>query len=85
MMRSTCRYCHGTRVLVGTPCTECAGKGQTVQRKKVIVPVPAGVEDGQTVRMPVGNKEIFITFRVSILYSYYQIINTLYGKYNMEQ
>ena len=25
----------------------------------------AGVEDGQTVRMPVGNREIFITFRVS--------------------
>lgn len=24
-----------------------------------------GIEDGQTVRMPVGNKEIFITFRVS--------------------
>lgn len=23
-----------------------------------------GVEDGQTVRMPVGRKEIFITFRV---------------------
>jgi len=23
-----------------------------------------GVEDGQTVRMPVGNKEVFITFRV---------------------
>lgn len=29
-----------------------------------MVPVPAGVEDGQTVRMPVGKKEIFITFRV---------------------
>lgn len=27
----------------------------------------AGVEDGQTVRMPVGKKEIFITFRVRIL------------------
>lgn len=25
-----------------------------------------GVEDGQTVRMPVGKKEIFITFRVGI-------------------
>ena len=24
-----------------------------------------GVEDGQTVRMPLGNKEIFITFKVS--------------------
>lgn len=27
----------------------------------------AGVEDGQTVRMPVGKKEIFITFRVRIV------------------
>lgn len=25
-----------------------------------------GVEDGQTVRMPVGKKEVFITFRVSV-------------------
>jgi hypothetical protein len=25
-----------------------------------------GVEDGQTVRMPVGKKEIFITFRVGV-------------------
>jgi DnaJ family protein A protein 3 len=24
------------------PCTECEGKGSTVQRKKVTVPVPAG-------------------------------------------
>ncbi|ELT93451.1 hypothetical protein CAPTEDRAFT_151304 [Capitella teleta] len=64
MMRSTCRHCHGTRVLIPTPCTECQGKGKTVQRKTVTVPVPAGVEDGQTVRMPVGNKEVFITFKV---------------------
>jgi len=28
------------------------------------VPVPAGVEDGQTIRMAVGRKEIFVTFRV---------------------
>lgn len=28
------------------------------------MPVPAGAEDGQTIRMPVGNKEIFVTFRV---------------------
>ncbi|CAD7078177.1 unnamed protein product [Hermetia illucens] len=64
VMRSTCRYCQGTRVFIKYPCTECEGKGQTVQRKKVTVPVPAGVEDGQTVRMNVGSKEVFITFKV---------------------
>nr|CAD7452269.1 unnamed protein product [Timema tahoe] len=66
VMRSTCRYCHGTRMHIKFPCGECEGKGNTVQRKEITVPVPAGVEDGQTVRMPIGNnnKEIFITFRV---------------------
>ncbi|CAH0719062.1 unnamed protein product, partial [Brenthis ino] len=64
VMRSTCRHCHGTRMLIKFPCAECEGKGQSVQRKKVTVPVPAGVEDGQTVRMAVGNNEVFITFKV---------------------
>ncbi|XP_037945265.1 protein tumorous imaginal discs, mitochondrial isoform X2 [Teleopsis dalmanni] len=64
VMRSTCRYCQGTRQFIKFPCAECEGKGQTVQRKKVTVPVPAGIENGQTVRMQVGRKELFITFRV---------------------
>ncbi|XP_028029805.1 protein tumorous imaginal discs, mitochondrial-like isoform X2 [Bombyx mandarina] len=64
VMRSTCRHCHGTRMLIKYPCVECEGKGQSVQRKKITIPVPAGVEDGQTVRMSVGNNELFITFKV---------------------
>ncbi|KAL5288379.1 DNAJA3 family protein [Megaselia abdita] len=64
VMRSTCRYCQGTRMYIKYPCGECEGKGQTVQRKKVTVPVPAGIEDGQTVRMAVGRKELFVTFKV---------------------
>ncbi|XP_051175966.1 protein tumorous imaginal discs, mitochondrial-like isoform X1 [Leptopilina boulardi] len=64
VMRSTCRYCHGSRVYIKYPCNNCEGKGQAIQRKKVTVPVPAGVEDGQTIRMAVGNKEVFVTFRV---------------------
>ncbi|XP_031844957.1 dnaJ homolog l(2)tid, mitochondrial isoform X2 [Nomia melanderi] len=64
VMRGTCRYCHGTRTYIRYKCTECEGKGQSVQRKKVIVPVPAGVEDGQTIRISVGNREVFVTFRV---------------------
>lgn len=64
VMQSTCRYCEGTRMFIKYKCTECEGKGQTVQRRKVTVPVPAGIEDGQTVRMSVGNKELFVTFKV---------------------
>uniref|UniRef100_A0A672ZY63 DnaJ homolog subfamily A member 3, mitochondrial n=2 Tax=Sphaeramia orbicularis TaxID=375764 RepID=A0A672ZY63_9TELE len=64
VMRSTCRRCGGKGSVISTPCYSCRGTGQTKQRRTVMVPVPAGVEDGQTVRMPVGKKEIFITFRV---------------------
>ncbi|XP_071371692.1 dnaJ heat shock protein family (Hsp40) member A3a isoform X3 [Centroberyx affinis] len=64
VMRSTCRRCGGKGTVISTPCHTCHGSGQTKQRKTVMVPVPAGVEDGQTVRMPVGKKEVFITFRV---------------------
>ncbi|XP_014668628.1 PREDICTED: protein tumorous imaginal discs, mitochondrial-like [Priapulus caudatus] len=64
VMQSTCRRCHGTTQHVPHPCQTCQGRGSTMQRKTVTVPVPAGVDDGQTVRMPIGKKEIFITFRV---------------------
>ena len=67
LMRSTCRRCHGKGMFNKSPCAECRGAGQTKQSKKVNVPVPAGIEDGQTVRLGVGDnrqKEIFITFRV---------------------
>lgn len=63
VMRTTCRYCSGSGQYNKYPCMECEGKGQNVQRKKVTVPVPAGVENGQTVRMAVGKREIFITFK----------------------
>ncbi|NP_958470.1 DnaJ heat shock protein family (Hsp40) member A3a [Danio rerio] len=64
VMRSTCRRCGGRGSVITSPCIACRGTGQTKQRKTVTVPVPAGIEDGQTVRMPVGKKEIFITFKV---------------------
>lgn len=42
VMRTTCRNCHGARVIIKSPCVECQGKGSVVQRRKVTVPVPAG-------------------------------------------
>ncbi|XP_018023534.1 protein tumorous imaginal discs, mitochondrial isoform X2 [Hyalella azteca] len=64
VMRQTCRYCAGTRMVLPHPCDECMGKGQTVQRKVVTVQVPAGISDGQTLRMSVGGKEMFILVKV---------------------
>ena len=64
-MRSTCRMCKGTRFHIKHPCRECNGKGSTQQRKTVQIPVPAGVDDGTVKRMQIGNKELYITFRVA--------------------
>ncbi|ESO90596.1 hypothetical protein LOTGIDRAFT_122783 [Lottia gigantea] len=65
MMRSTCRQCYGQKQIINNPCVDCRGKGKIILRKKIIVPVPAGVADGQTIRMPLGTQELFITFKVS--------------------
>lgn len=65
VMRSTCRMCHGTRMYIKHPCPRCEGKGSTLQRKTAEVNVPAGIEDGQTMRVTMGNRELFITFKVA--------------------
>ncbi|CAI9560395.1 unnamed protein product [Staurois parvus] len=64
VMRSTCRRCGGKGTTMTNPCLSCRGSGETKQKRTLTVPVPAGVEDGQSVRMLVGRKEVFITFRV---------------------
>ncbi|CAB4054746.1 DNAJA3 [Lepeophtheirus salmonis] len=65
MMRSTCRRCSGNGVWIKDPCKSCRGSGRMSHRKSVSVPVPAGIENGQTVRVPTGkHSEAFITFNV---------------------
>ncbi|CAH8540296.1 unnamed protein product [Schistosoma curassoni] len=69
LLRSVCRRCHGTGTIIRHPCRECEGKGRIVGRKRVNVSIPAGVEDGQVLRMSVGNdglhnNEIFLQIRV---------------------
>merc|ERR1712179_828505 len=61
---SKCGYCGGTGKLISFPCVQCNGKGRVMTKKSVTVPVPAGIEHGQTVRMQVGTREVFITFGV---------------------
>ncbi|RXG61862.1 Protein tumorous imaginal discs, mitochondrial [Armadillidium vulgare] len=65
VMRQTCRYCKGSGMYIKFPCHDCHGTGQSVQKKNVTVPIPAGVEDGQTLRLSVGNKEVFVRVHVA--------------------
>lgn len=46
-----CDVCHGEGKTVETPCTECRGKGRVEVSRSVTVEIPAGVEDGQQVRL----------------------------------
>jgi len=46
-----CERCGGEGVIVEKPCTECRGRGQVQASSRLMVNVPAGVDDGTTIRL----------------------------------
>jgi len=64
VLRQTCRHCHGTRTISKDPCKTCRGKGISTVKRAAEIQVPAGVEDGQTLRTQVDGKEFFLKFSV---------------------
>ncbi len=48
---TTCSQCGGKGKIIKTPCNTCKGKGKVRRTKRVTVKVPAGVNDGQSVRV----------------------------------
>ena len=48
---ATCDVCHGDGKVPADPCHVCSGRGRTVERVKVSVDVPAGIDDGQRIRI----------------------------------
>lgn len=48
---STCTTCHGRRVVPETPCTTCKGRGVEHKQVELSVSIPAGIENGQMIRM----------------------------------
>ena len=49
---TTCPRCRGEGEVVETPCATCRGVGLTDARKMLRVSVPAGVDDGDQIRLP---------------------------------
>ena len=46
-----CPDCHGTGQIIKEKCSDCGGTGYVKQRKKIRVTIPAGIDNGQSVRI----------------------------------
>lgn len=73
MNRRSCPSCRGAGKIIVDKCTTCRGAGKVTKRKKIKVNIPAGVDDGQQLRVagqgepginggPAG--DLYIVFRV---------------------
>lgn len=49
---TACEACHGEGTLAGDPCHDCGGRGRTDVTERLKVNIPAGFEDGMTLRVP---------------------------------
>ncbi|MBB5517643.1 molecular chaperone DnaJ [Amphiplicatus metriothermophilus] len=70
----TCPACGGEGRVVTDPCTDCRGQGRVRRERKLVVDVPAGIEDGTRIRLsgegeagprggPEGDLYIFVKVR----------------------
>jgi molecular chaperone DnaJ len=47
----TCPACSGSGRLIEQPCTQCSGAGRVLEERTLSVEVPAGIHDGQRIRL----------------------------------
>jgi molecular chaperone DnaJ len=50
-IQQTCPACKGAGTTIGDPCTDCHGRGRVRRTKTLSVKVPAGVDDGDRIRL----------------------------------
>jgi molecular chaperone DnaJ len=50
-MISTCDRCRGRGTVITDPCRKCKGTGRVPKKRSVTVKIPAGVHDGQGIRV----------------------------------
>lgn len=50
-IQQTCPSCHGEGKIITDPCTSCHGQGRVRESKKLTVKIPAGVDNGDRVRL----------------------------------
>ncbi len=50
-IQQTCPACKGAGTVISDPCGDCHGRGRVSKTKKLSVKVPAGVDDGDRIRL----------------------------------
>jgi molecular chaperone DnaJ len=71
---AACDACHGDGRVAKDPCHTCRGRGRNVNRTKLTVEIPAGIADGQRIRLagrghagdhggPVGDLYVLVRIR----------------------
>ncbi|MGH8283981.1 MAG: molecular chaperone DnaJ [Gammaproteobacteria bacterium] len=50
-IQQTCPRCHGSGTVIGDPCPKCHGQGRVEERRNLSVKVPAGVDNGDRIRL----------------------------------
>ncbi len=48
---AVCARCSGEGMVVSAPCGDCSGEGRRIEDQTYSVEIPAGVDDGQTLRL----------------------------------
>src|SRR5262249_16490704 len=46
-----CPTCHGRGAIIEKPCKQCNGSGRNGKERMVSIKIPAGIHDGQSVRL----------------------------------
>jgi len=74
MIQTTCPVCHGEGAVIHRPCPTCKGGGLVAAEESLQVTIPAGVDDGATLRLggrgeaaPGGGQpgNLYVTLRVA--------------------
>ena len=48
---SACPRCHGEGTIIETPCETCKGEGRVEKKRKLLVTIPPGIDDGHQIRL----------------------------------
>ena len=50
-IQQTCPRCHGSGKIISEPCTACQGQGRIKKHKTLSVKIPAGIDEGDRIRL----------------------------------